>query len=78
MNEAAARIAVSRPAVQPRKAKAAIVMTAPARTVISHAWPRGSSSRNRPSCAPNSGPALSFTPRVCRNVNRPATALATV
>ena len=55
---ATARIATKNVAVHDRTAKVSTVSAAPAIVVMSQVRPSSVSTRNRPSCAPNSGPAL--------------------
>ena len=54
---ASARIATKSVAVHERTAKVSTVSAAPATVVMSQVRPTSVSTRKRPSCAPNSGPA---------------------
>ena len=75
---ATARIATKKDAVHPRTAKASTVSAAPAIIVMSHVRPTSVSTRYRPSCAPNSGAALTSGSNASTNVRNPVTAAATV
>ena len=75
---ASARIATNSVAVHDRTAKASTVRTAPAIVVISHVGPSSVSTRNRPSCAPNSGPASIAGLNASTKVRNPVAAADTV
>ena len=75
---AIARIATNSVGVHDRTAKVSTVIAAPATAVISHVRPPSVSTRNRPSCAPNSGPRPTAGLKVLTNVKKPVVAAATV
>ena len=75
---AIARIATNSVGVHDRTANASTVIVAPATAVSSHVRPLSVSTRNRPSCAPNSGPSPTAGLNVLTNVKKPVVAAATV
>ncbi len=75
---ATARIAMNSVAVHERTAKVSTVRPAPATVVISQVRPTSVSTTNRPSCAPNSGPASMAGLKMTMKVRKPVAAAAMV